>query len=54
MSEAPGTKTRGRPWHLWLIGIIGGLWSSIGVISFMLTQMNVEAGHKSSRVDAQA
>jgi hypothetical protein len=28
---------------LWLIGIIGGLWSSIGVISFMLTQMNVEA-----------
>ena len=43
MSEAQGTKTPGRPWHLWLIGIIGGLWSSIGVISFMLTQMNVEA-----------
>ena len=38
-----GTKTPGRPWHLWLIGIIGGLWSSIGVLSFMLTQMNVEA-----------
>ena len=35
--------SRTRPWHLWLIGIIGGLWSSIGVISFMLTQMNVEA-----------
>ena len=43
MPEAQGTKTPGRPWHLWLIGIIGGLWSSIGVISFMLTQMNVEA-----------
>ena len=43
MSEAQGTKTPGRPWHLWLIGIIGGLWSSMGVISFMLTQMNVEA-----------
>jgi hypothetical protein len=28
---------------LWLIGLVGGLWSSIGVISFMLTQMNVEA-----------
>jgi hypothetical protein len=26
-----------------LIGIIGGLWGSIGVLSFMLTQMNVEA-----------
>ena len=43
MSEAQGTKTPGRPWHLWLIGIIGGLWSSMGVISFMLTQMHVEA-----------
>ena len=43
MSEAPGTKTPGRPWHLWLIGLIGILWSSIGVMSFMLTQMNVEA-----------
>ena len=35
--------SRTRPWHLWLIGIVGGLWSSIGVISFVLTQMNVEA-----------
>jgi hypothetical protein len=41
-----GTTTpggSGRPWHLWLIGIIGGLWSLMGVVSFMLTQMNVEA-----------
>ena len=43
MSDAQGTTTPGRPWHLWLIGVIGGLWSSIGVLSFMLTQMNVEA-----------
>ena len=43
MSEAQGTKTPGGPWHLWLIGIIGGLWSAIGVLSFILTQMNVEA-----------
>ncbi len=35
--------TPGRPWHLWLIGILGALWSSMGVVSFMLTQMNVEA-----------
>jgi hypothetical protein len=26
-----------------LVGILGGLWSLIGVVSFMLTQMNVEA-----------
>ena len=43
MSEAQRPKTSGRPWHLWLVGILGGLWSTIGVISFMLTQMNVEA-----------
>ena len=43
MFDAQGTTTPGRPWHLWVIGIIGGLWSSIGVVSFMLTQMNVEA-----------
>jgi hypothetical protein len=35
--------TPGRPWHLWLIGIVGGLWSVMGTVSFILTQMNVEA-----------
>ena len=43
MLERQGTTTSGKPWHLWLIGIIGGLWSSMGVLSFMLTQMKVEA-----------
>jgi hypothetical protein len=42
MVEAHGTTPR-RPWHLWLIGIVGGLWSSMGVLSFLLTQVNVEA-----------
>ena len=35
--------TPGKPWHLWLVGIVGLLWSVMGVISFMLTQMRVEA-----------
>jgi preprotein translocase subunit Sss1 len=43
MVEAQGTTPPGRPWHLWLIGIAGGLWSAIGVLSFILTRMNVEA-----------
>jgi hypothetical protein len=43
VSDARGTKTPGRPWHLWVIGIIGALWSSMGVVSFVLTQMKVEA-----------
>jgi hypothetical protein len=28
---------------MWLVGIIGLLWSLMGVVSFTLTQMNVEA-----------
>ena len=43
MRAAQQTTTPGRPWHLWLVGILGGLWSAIGVVSFLLTQMNVEA-----------
>ena len=43
MREAQQTTTPGRPWHLWVIGIVGGLWSLMGVMSFILTQMNVEA-----------
>jgi hypothetical protein len=43
MIEAQETTNPGRPWHLWLIGIIGGLWSLMGVVSFILTQMKVEA-----------
>jgi hypothetical protein len=35
--------TQGRPWHLWLVGIFGTLWSAMGVVSFLLTQMRVEA-----------
>ena len=43
MPDAQATKTPGGPWHLWLVGTLGGMWSAIGVTSFMLTQMNVEA-----------
>jgi hypothetical protein len=37
MFDAQGTTTPGRPWHLWLIGILGALWSSIGVLSLPIT-----------------
>lgn len=40
---AQGMPTPGRPWHLWVVGIVGSLWSLMGVLSFMLTQMRVEA-----------
>ena len=43
MLEARRATTPRRPWHLWLIGILGGLWSSIGALSFVLTQLKVDA-----------
>ena len=42
MSE-PRTATPATPWHLWFVGIVGLLWSLMGVVSFVLTQMRVEA-----------
>ncbi|MBM4193001.1 MAG: hypothetical protein FJ202_01290 [Gemmatimonadetes bacterium] len=41
--EAQATPAPRRPWHLWLVGILGGLWSLIGVMSFVVTQLDVEA-----------
>ena len=41
--EAQGTRTPRPPWHLWLVGIAGGLWSAMSAVSFLLTQLNVEA-----------
>jgi hypothetical protein len=43
MPESQGTTTVRTPWHLWLVGIVGLLWSLMGVVSFMLTEMKVEA-----------
>jgi hypothetical protein len=43
MYPAQRTTAPGTPWHLWVVGIVGGLWNAMGVVSFMLTQMKVEA-----------
>ena len=43
MSAVQATTTRDRPWHLWVIGSIGVLWSLMGLVSYVLTQVNVEA-----------
>ena len=34
MSEQAAT---GRPWHLWVVGILSVLWNSIGCIDFVMT-----------------
>lgn len=43
MSDAQQATARRTPWHLWLVGILGLGWCLMGVVSFMLTEMKVEA-----------
>jgi len=43
MSEIPSQTNNRAPWHLWTVGIIGLLWSSIGAMDFVMTQMENEA-----------
>ncbi len=32
----------GAPWHLWVIGVIGFLWSGMGAFDYFMTQTNNE------------
>jgi len=41
MSQAEVRSVGRTPWHLWLVGMVGGLWSVMGMVSFVLTQLNV-------------
>lgn len=34
---------RRAPWHLRVVGVLGGLWSVMGLLSFIFTQVRVEA-----------
>lgn len=43
MATAQDSRDLARPWHLWVVGGVGGVWSVVGLVSFMLTQLNVEA-----------
>lgn len=34
---------RGAPWHLWVVGILGLLWDSVGAFDYLMTQMQNES-----------
>lgn len=42
MPETP-TNNLKSPWHLWLVGILGFLWNSMGALDFVMTQTKNEA-----------
>ncbi len=43
MSEETTAETTGRPWHLWLVGILGFLWNLMGAYDYLMTQTENEA-----------
>lgn len=43
MSEQTIESTIKTPWHLWLVGIVGTLWSAMGALDFVMTQTHNEA-----------
>ena len=42
MSEDQATGHTSRPWHLWLVGILGFVWSSGGAYDYLMTQFQNE------------
>ena len=43
MSEPQETNAPGRPWHLWVVGILGTLWGGLGVLDYIMTVTKNEA-----------
>lgn len=43
MSETNDTVAKRRPWHLWVVGILALLWTSMGALDFVMTLTKNEA-----------
>jgi len=43
MSEETATNSGSRPWHLWLVGILGVLWNSVGAFDYIATETRNES-----------
>ena len=42
MSELRDTASDPAPWHLWVVGIVGLLWSSMGAFDYVMSQTRNE------------
>ena len=43
MSDAMAVQPEPRPWHLWVVGILGLLWNLVGAFDYLMTQTQNEA-----------
>jgi len=42
MSESQTNNPVKAPWHLWVVGIVGLLWSAMGAMDYVMTKMENE------------
>lgn len=42
MSVSLENRSVKAPWHLWVIGIVGFLWSAMGAMDYVMTRLQVE------------
>lgn len=42
MSQDVSPAPSGAPWHLWLVGVLGLLWNSVGAFDYLMTQAKSE------------
>ena len=43
MSELQANSPVKAPWHLWVVGIVGTLWSAMGAMDYVMTKLQVES-----------
>jgi len=43
MSESRDGNPVKAPWHLWVVGILGTLWSAMGAMDYVMTRLKVES-----------
>ena len=43
MPEDAASIPQSTPWHLWLVGILGLLWGSMGAFDYLMTQTQNES-----------
>ena len=43
MSENQETSAKRRPWHMWVVGVLGLLWNAMGAMDYIMTETRNEA-----------
>ena len=43
MSESQDSSPVKAPWHLWVVGIVGTLWSAMGAMDYVMTKLRIES-----------